>query len=74
LLDTLTERTILCFLQNCHATIPNNTEKTFIYSETICPLSLDTAATHSTSVSFLPRVSEKPVAAKKGIAPTGTIS
>jgi len=36
-----------------------------MYSETSCPLTLGTAATHSTSLSFLPRVSEKPVAAKK---------
>ena len=39
--------------------------KACIYSETSCPLPFGTVVTHSTSVSFLPRVSEKPVAAKK---------
>jgi hypothetical protein len=39
--------------------------KTAIYSETSRRLPIATAATHSTSLSFLPRVSEKPVAAKK---------
>jgi hypothetical protein len=48
--------------------------KTCIYNETN-RLPTATAVPHSISVSFLPRVSEKPVAAKKkGIAPTGTIS